>query len=386
MDYFIIAGEASGDIHGSELIEGLREADGNATFRFLGGDLMAQAAGMKPIIHYRDMAFMGFIEVARHLREILGFMKTAKRSIADKKPHALILIDYPSFNLKMAKYAQQMGIPVFYFISPKVWAWKEYRVKSIKRWVNKMYSILPFEREFYARHGYAVDYVGNPTVAEVSRAKAAFGTSEAFRARHLLPDDKPLIALVPGSRRKEINDNLPTMARVAALHPSCQAVVAGAPGIDKNLYLDVLGKRGLRVPVIFDDTFELVANATAALVTSGTATLETALLGTPQVAMYRMNGSKWVYKFYSLIIKGKYVTLPNLITDSPVIPELLLHHCSIDNVDTLLTPLLHEGSPERERMINGYEKLRDTLGDKVCAKETARRIAEELGISPKQGV
>lgn len=378
MDYFIISGEASGDIHGGELITSLRSADPDASFRFLGGDKMAAAAGHEPIIHYRDMAFMGFIEVAKHLKQILGFMRTAKQSIKARKPDALILIDYPSFNLKMAEHASKLGVPVFYFISPKVWAWKEHRVKSIKRWVDAMYCILPFETDFYSRHGYAVEYVGNPTVAEIGKARKTFASREEFCARHHLPGDRPLVALVPGSRKKEIRDNLPTMARAARLHPSCQAVVAAAPGIDDGLYREVLAKHSMRLPVLRDCTFELVAHSIAALVTSGTATLETALLGTPQVAMYRMNGSKWVYRFYSMFIKGKYVTLPNLITDSPVIPELLLHHCSVDNVDTLLTPLLTAGSAERDTMLEGYVRLRDALGNKVCTEETARAIVKRL--------
>lgn len=375
MKYFIIAGEASGDIHGSALIEALKEQDSQAQFDFLGGDLMARSAGHEPLIHYRDMAFMGFIEVIKHLGSILGFMKRAKRAMTDNRPDALILIDYPSFNLKMAKWADKQGIPVFYFISPKVWAWKEYRVKDIKRYVKRLYSILPFETEFYRKHDYVVEYVGNPTVKEISTAVANMRSSAEFCAENGLEPEKPIIAIVPGSRKKEIRDNLPTMLAAARCHNDCQAVIAGAPSIDDELYSEVIEED--KAPVLRDLTFELVHNARVALVTSGTATLETALLGTPQVACYRMNGSRRVYWFYSKLIKGKYVTLPNLIADAPLIPELLLHHCSVENVDAWLSKLLDEGA-ERQEMINGYERMAEILTDKDCASTTAKRIIEEL--------
>ncbi len=400
MKYFIIAGEASGDIHGSALIEALKEQDSQAQFDFLGGDLMARSAGHEPLIHYRDMAFMGFIEVIKHLGSILGFMKRAKRAMTDNRPDALILIDYPSFNLKMAKWADKQGIPVFYFISPKVWAWKEYRVKDIKRYVKRLYSILPFETEFYRKHDYVVEYVGNPTVKEISAALAKMRPAAEFRAANGLDPDKPIIAIVPGSRKKEIRDNLPTMLAAARRHSDCQVVIAAAPSIDDELYDEVMGEmesggsgigdRGSRIVdrypisdprsplnVLRGQTFELVRNARVALVTSGTATLETALLGTPQVACYRMNGSRRVYWFYSHLIKGNYVTLPNLIADAPLIPELLLHHCSEENVDSWLAKLLNDGS-ERQEMLEGYKRMAEILTEKDCASTTAQRIIEQL--------
>ena len=373
MKYFIIAGEASGDIHGSALIEALKEQDGQAHIDFLGGDLMARSAGHEPLIHYRDMAFMGFIEVIKHLGSILGFMKRAKQAMTDNRPDALILIDYPSFNLKMAKWADKQEIPVFYFISPKVWAWKEYRVKDIKRYVKRMYSILPFETDFYRKHDYEVEYVGNPTVKEIASAIAKMRPVVGFCAENDLDQEKPIIAIVPGSRKKEIRDNLPTMFAAARCHSDCQVVIAGAPSIDDELYSEVMGAN--KAPVLRGQTFELVHNARVALVTSGTATLETALLGTPQVACYRMNGSKRVYWFYSKLIKGKYVTLPNLIADAPLIPELLLHHCTIENVDSWLTKLLNDGSA-RQEMLNGYQRMAEILTDKDCASTTAKRIIE----------
>ena len=375
MRYFIIAGEASGDIHGSALIDALKNRDQEAHISFLGGDLMARSAGHEPLIHYRDMAFMGFIEVIKHLGSILGFMKQAKQAMTSHRPDALILIDYPSFNLKIAKWAKEKGIPVFYFISPKVWAWKEWRVKDIKRYVDRMFSILPFETEFYRKHDYEVEYVGNPTVKEISTAMLSMRNDNDFRQDNGLHPSKPIIAMLPGSRLKEIRDNLPTMIAAAKLHNSCQMVIAGAPSIDDETYS--LAIRGKKIPVLRDQTFELVRHSRVALVTSGTATLETALLGTPQVACYRMNGSKLLYTFYRKLIKGKYVTLPNLIANAPIIPELLLHNCSVENVDDHLTQLLTD-SDERMAMLDGYKEISEMLTNKDCASTTAVRIIEQL--------
>lgn len=336
---------------------------------------MARSADHAPLIHYRDMAFMGFIEVLKHLRSILGFMKQAKQAMAAQRPDALILIDYPSFNLKMAKWAKGQEIPVFYFISPKVWAWKEWRVKDIKRYVDRMFSILPFETAFYRKHDYEVEYVGNPTVKDIATALQHMRSDSDFRQENGLHPCKPIIALLPGSRMKEIRDNLPTMIAAAKLHNSCQTVIAGAPSIDDDAYY--LAIKGKKIPVLRDQTFELVRHARVALVTSGTATLETALLGTPQVACYRMNGSKLVYKFYRKLIKGKYVTLPNLIADAPIIPELLLHHCNVEGVDDHLTQLLNDSS-ERHTMIEGYRHMAEILTEKDCTTTAAKQIINYL--------
>ena len=376
MKYFLIAGEASGDIHASQLIRALKAHDDEARFEFLGGDLMADAAGVEPVIHYRDMAFMGFIEVLKHLKSIMGFMKTAKQRIAADRPDALILVDYPSFNLKMAKYAHKRGIPVMYFISPKVWAWKEYRVKSIKKYVDRMFSILPFETAFYAKHDYKVNYVGNPTVKEIEEQHSRFGSREEFGKKNLL-DERPIVALVPGSRRKEIRDNLPSMITAASRHEGYQLVIAAAPNIDESLYREVMEPLGMQVKLVHHQSFELIHHARAALVTSGTATLETAILGTPQVACYRMNGSKWLFKFYRKLIKGKYVTLPNLIVDDAIIPELLLHMCTPDMIDAHLTPLLTE-SAERQTMLEGYRRMQAILTTQDCTDNTAHLIIEAL--------
>lgn len=376
MKYFIIAGEASGDLHASHLMVSLKQEDPQAEFRFLGGDLMAEQAGVEPIIHYRDMAYMGFMDVVKHLGKILGFLGTARRAIDEWHPDAVVLVDYPSFNLKVAKFAHNLGIPVHYFISPKVWVWKEWRVKDIRRYVDKMYCILPFEPDWYKERGYEATYVGNPTVQEVAEASKDFPDFAHFIEENGLPD-RPIIALVPGSRVREIRDNLPLMMEAASSHPEFQAVIAGAPSINDDLYREVMGDKA--IPVLRDKTYPLVHHSRVALVTSGTATLETALLGAPQVACYRFNGSKWSYNFYRRLLSGKYVTLPNLITDEPVIPELLMHLCTVESIDEHLTQLLGD-TPERTAMLDSYRRLSDRLGTDVCTATAARLITN--GIVP----
>ncbi len=366
MKYFIIAGEASGDLHAADLIRSLKARDPQAQFAFLGGDLMAEAAGVAPVIHYRDMAFMGFIEIVRHAGAIRRNFKAAKQAIRDWKPDCVILIDYPSFNLRMAAFARKLGIPVHYYIPPKVWAWKEWRVKKIKKLVDKVLCIFPFEVDFYAKHGMKVDYVGNPSVLEVDRALAQAPDYEAFiKANHL--QAKPIIALLPGSRLSEIRTNLPIMAQAMRQFPQYRGVVAGAPGVDPHYY-----KQFTQLPVVFGQTYALLANARAALVTSGTATLETALAGTPQVAMFRHNGSKLFYSLMRKVLKIDYVTLPNLIAGRQIIPEMLLHLCTPDTCAEALGKLL----PEREarcRMLDDYASMRATLGTS-SAPDTAAAI------------
>lgn len=374
MNYFISAGEASGDIHAAALIRALREVDPHARFTFLGGDLMAAEAGHAPLIHYRDMAFMGFIEVARHLSKVLGNLSTARRALRSEHPDALILVDYPSFNLKLAKTAASLGIPVYYYISPKVWAWKEYRVKSIRRLVRNLFSILPFEVQFYARHDYPITYVGNPSVEEVdARLEALTSPRQTFCHDHNLPSSSRIIALVPGSRRAEIRDNLPVMVEAAQRFTEYTPVIAGAPGIEREYYDKFAGN----VPVIMGATFELVAASVAALVTSGTATLETALIGTPQVVLYRNNGSRIIYTLGRPLIRTPWVSLPNLIAGRPVVSELLFHRCTPDNVADELQAIL-PGGDRRNEMIDGYNDMRRLLGNSSAAKVTARAIFDDL--------
>ena len=382
MKYFVIAGEASGDIHAARLIAALRRCDAQPEFRFFGGDLMAETAGCAPVVHYRDMAYMGFVEVARHLREIMGFMRTARRCIDEWQPDAVILVDYPSFNLKVAKYTHNKGIKAFYFISPKVWAWKEHRVKQIKRYITELYSILPFEPRFFEeRHQYRVEYAGNPTVMEVAEARKHFASVAHFRDSIGLAGntDSPIVAVVPGSRRKEIADNLPVMIRACEAVGGVQPVIAAAPSIDASLYRRVLQENGCRTdyPLVAGRTMELVSHARVALVTSGTATLETAVIGTPQVVCYRMGGSKILYDFYKMLLKVRFVSLPNLIVDAPVVKELLMHHCSVENVAAELRALLPD-SEARRSMLQGYAEMNARLGDNDCAAVAAAGIVAHL--------
>lgn len=374
MKFFVSAGEASGDLHASQLMTAIKGLDPQAEFIFLGGDMMSAAAGgTEPIIHYRRMAFMGFAEVIRHLPTVLSNLSMARNALIESRPDALILVDYPSFNLKLAKTAHKAGIPVFYYISPKVWAWKEGRVKKFKRLVDRMLSILPFEPEWYkSRHDYDVTYVGNPSVNEVD-AKLSVKESDAdFCRRHSLDPDRPLLALVPGSRRAEVLSNLPVMVEVARRHPGLQPVIAGAPGLDDSLY-----ESWNDIPRVSGDTFGLMAHSRGALVTSGTATLEAALIGVPQVVCYRANGSRLSYGLFKRILKIKYVSLPNLIVDAPIVAEQLLHHCNPDEVDARLTPLLAD-TVEAAAQRRGYADMRSRLTDADAAASAAGIIVGDL--------
>ncbi|MCM1522641.1 MAG: lipid-A-disaccharide synthase [Muribaculaceae bacterium] len=374
MKYFFVAGEASGDIHAAQVIKELRLFDPHAEIRFLGGDEMAWAAGSEPIVHYRRMAYMGFISVVSHLPEVLDNLRKAKEVIKSWRPDRVVLVDYPGFNLKLADYAHSLGIPVDYYIAPKLWAWKEYRLKKLKRVTDRVFSILPFEPAWFAERGLKVEYVGNPSVEEVEKALEGMESAEEFR-RRLGLDSRPILALVPGSRRGEIKSNLPVMDAVARRHPDFQAVIAGAPSIEEEFY------RGFSdFPVAEATTLQLMARSKAALVTSGTASLESALAGTPQVVCYRAVGWKWAANLFTHILKIPYVSLPNLIAGpidrltrtkvnreaaktgvrGCVVPEMLVHNCTPDAVDRQLTPLLSD-TPERQAQLSGYRLIRERL-------------------------
>lgn len=368
MKIFLSAGEASGDLHAGALIGQLRKLQPDTEFAFLGGDMMAEAAGCAPIIHYKDMAFMGYTQVIKNLGKIFHNMKAAKKAIAEFRPDALVLVDYPGFNLKLAAFAHGLGIPVYYYISPKVWAWKEWRVKDIKKYCTKVLSILPFEVDFFRRHGMEVEYVGNPSVEEVDRKEAELQPLAAFVEQWRLPADRPLLALVPGSRRSEIAKNLPIMEEVACRFPQFQPVVAGAPAIERSFYRDFT-----TLPLVDDATFELVRNSSCALVTSGTATLETALLGTPQVVCYRGNGTKLTYNIMRRLLKIPFVSLPNLIADSAIVPEMLLYRCTPDTVAAELEKIL-PGTPGRDEMLRGYARMRGRLGNSNAPARAAEVI------------
>ena len=376
MKYMLVAGEASGDLHASNVIESIKKLDPDAEFRFIGGDLMSKAARKSPEIHYDKLNVMGFSEVLRKLPTLLTNLKEAKRIVKEFHPDVLILVDYPGFNLKLAEYAHKLGIRVDYFISPKIWAWKEWRVKSIKKYVDNMYSILPFEEAFYKQHGYDVKYVGNPSVQEIDYSLGHLPPKKHFMERQGFTDqEKPLIALLPGSRKGEIRNNLPIMIEAAKRFPEYQFAVAAAPAIPEKFYREVAQDPGLQV--VFNATPILLKYSAAALVTSGTATLETALIGTPQVVCYRANGIKLSYKIMEKLLKVKYVALPNLIVNNGIVPEMLVHNCTVDNVARELMPLLQH-SPKREWQINGYKNMRRRLGNSVASEYIAELIVDSL--------
>lgn len=376
MKYMIIAGEASGDMHAAGLINSIRTLDPEARFCFFGGDLMAKAARCNPVLHYEEMNVMGFSEVLRHLPDIFRHLSLARKTLREFRPDTLILVDYPGFNLRMAKYAHKLGIRTDYFISPKVWAWKEWRVRSIKKYVDAMYSILPFEEEFYRRHCYKTTYVGNPTVQEMAQVIGHIPPFRHFCERQGLEDsEKPIIALLPGSRRGEIRNNLPLMIEAARRFPEYQYVVAAAPAVGEKFYREVAQDPGLKM--VFGSSQVLAKYSKAALVTSGTATLETALMGTPQVVCYRANGSKLSYKIMEKLLKVKYVSLPNLIVGNAIVPELLVHNCTVASIARELSPLL-QNSPQREWQMNGYRLMRRKLGTAVATEYAAELIVEAL--------
>ncbi len=374
MHYFLIAGEASGDLHASQLMRELVATDPQARFTFLGGDLMAEIAEHGPLIHYRDMAYMGFSEVLRNLGKIRRNMAAARQAVVESKPDALILIDYPSFNLKVAATAAKASVPVYYYISPKIWAWKQWRVKAIRRLVCRVLCILPFEPNFYSSHGYAnATYVGNPSVEEIERALAAAPSREEFAKAHGLRANRPFIALLPGSRRGEIRCNLPVMDAVAREFPGYTIVVAGAPSVDDSVYSGLT-----KFKVVRSATHELLAHAQAALVTSGTATLEAALAGVPQVVMYRSNGSKLAYNLMKRLLKVRFVSLPNLIAGREIIPEMLLHFCTPEAVAKRLRQLTPDSSPARAAQIEGYREMRAILGPAGASARAASLIINDL--------
>ena len=370
MKYYLIVGEASGDLHASCLMHSLKEKDHEAEFRFFGGDLMA-AEGGTIVRHYRELAYMGFIPVLLHLPTILKNMKMCKRDIVEWRPDVVILVDYPGFNLKIAKFLKQKtSIPVFYYISPKIWAWKEYRIKNIKRDVDQLFSILPFEVPFFeVKHHYPIHYVGNPTADEVRRFKASYdGRFPTF--------SKPVIAILAGSRLHEIKDNLPVMLRATDhLADRFQLVVAGAPSVPHDYYLQFFGNR--KVEIVYDQTYPLLMNAHAALVTSGTATLETALFDVPQVVCYATPLPRLISVLRRILLKVKYVSLVNLIANSEVVKELVAADYSEENVRREIDAIIADG-PQRNAMKEGYAEVWRRLGKESAPDNAARQIVKLL--------
>lgn len=365
MRYYLIVGEASGDLHASHLMRSLKEIDSQAEFRFFGGDLMA-AVGGTLVKHYRELAYMGFVPVLLHLPTILRNMKMCQRDISEWQPDCVILVDYPGFNLKIAKYVKsETNIPIYYYISPKIWAWKEYRIKNIKRDVDELFSILPFEVDFFEKkHHYPIHYVGNPTADEVrefSRNEESGKRKEVTR----------VIALLAGSRKQEIKDNLPAM--IEAVKPWMQdyrVVLAGAPSIEPDYYAPYI--EGSGVDIVYNETYPLLAKAHAALVTSGTATLETALFGVPQVVCYETPLPTLIGWARRHLLKVKYISLVNLIADCEVVTELVADTFSVANIRTELDKILD--GPAREAMLAGYDEVNRRLGDQKAPVNAANKI------------
>ena len=371
MKYYLIAGEASGDLHASRLMQSLKETDNQAEFRFFGGALMSAVGGTR-VKHYRELAYMGFIPVLLHLPTILRNMKMCKEDIAMWQPDCVILVDYPGFNLNIAKFIKsRTKIPVYYYISPKIWAWKEYRIKNIRRDVDELFSILPFEVDFFEKkHHYPIHYVGNPTADEVR----AFLSTPPL-APPLQVEGKPVIALLAGSRKQEIKDNLPAM--IEAVKPfmsDYQVVLAGAPAIEADYYSQYI--QGTGVEIVYNETYPLLAKAHAALVTSGTATLETALFGVPQVVCYETPLPWLIGRLRRLVLSVRYVSLVNLIADREVVTELIADTFSVANIRSELSKILV--GPVREQMLEGYAEVRRRLGDQKAPEQTARFIVTLL--------
>ncbi len=376
MKYYLIVGEASGDLHASRLMQSLMQYDPAAEFRFLGGDLMQRVGGTR-VKHYRELAYMGFVPVLLHLPTIFKNMKMCKEDIVRWQPDVVILIDYPGFNLSIAKYVKKnTNIPVFYYISPKIWAWKEWRIKAIKRDVKEMFSILPFEIPFYEKkHHYKIHYVGNPTKEEIDNFQHVYTESkDEFCQRNNL-SSKPIIAILAGSRKQEIKDNLPSMLEAACHFEDYQMVIAAAPSIEKSYYKKYLGDSEAKMVEL--QTYELLTHSTAALVTSGTATLETALLNVPQVVCYETPVPKLIRFAFKHIIKVRFISLVNLIADKEIVQELLADRFSIYNIANELYRIL-PGQPARERMLANYQIVREHLGDAVAPDNAAKIMVEKL--------
>lgn len=374
MKYYLIVGEASGDLHASNLMRALQHEDPQAEFRFFGGDLM-KAVGGTCVKHYRELAYMGFIPVLLHLRTIFRNMDFCKKDVEAWQPDVLILVDYPGFNLKIAEYIKRhTQIPVYYYISPKIWAWKEYRIKNIKRDVDELFSILPFEVDFFKKHQYPIHYVGNPCVDAVDdfRRKGQETFSEFVTANGL--EDKPIIALLAGSRRQEIKDNLTRMIEAARSFPQYQFVVAGAPGIEPDFYKRYIDSS---TKIVFGQTYRLLQQAEAALVTSGTATLETALFRVPQVVCYYISAGKLVSFLRRHILKVKYISLVNLIADREVVRELVADGMTVSNIKKELAKIISGGNG-RSRMLSEYDRLIGILGEPGASERAAAQITALL--------
>lgn len=375
MKYYIIVGEASGDLHASHLMTELLKADTSAEFRFFGGDKMEKVGGTL-VQHYRDLAFMGFIPVLLNLRTIFANLKFCKQDILDWNPDVVILVDYPGFNLKIAKFIKEnSSIPVFYYISPKIWAWKEYRIKNIKRDVDQLFSILPFEVDFYKKHNFPIHYVGNPTVDEIYDFKKGYKESFVDFTNRLNLSSAPIICILCGSRKQEIKDNLPQMLQAASHYSNYQIVVAGAPGIEPEYYNQFIS--GYDVHLVFGETYPILSHSYTALVTSGTATLETALFEVPQVVCYSTPIPKVIAFLRKRILKVKYISLVNLIVDRLIIQELVADTMNAKCLNAELKKLMTDAH-YRSEMVDHYREMERILGAPGAPLHAANQMIEIL--------
>jgi lipid-A-disaccharide synthase len=371
MKYFIIAGEQSGDLHGSNLVKGIILADNEADICCWGGDMM-ESAGAKLLVHYRNTAFMGFVTVLKNLGTISKNFSICKKQIADFSPDVVILIDYPGFNLRIAEFAKKSGFLTFYYISPKFWAWNEGRVKKIKKYVDRMFIIFPFEVDFYKKHNIQVEYFGNPLADEIEKKLQSVPPRNEI-TKYLNIEDKPVIALLAGSRKHEIEMVLPEMVKVVGNFPEYQFVLAGVKNIPDEVYNKIIGNRPVKL--IKERTFEILYSASAALVTSGTATLETALAGIPQVVCYK--GDFFSMLIAWVVIRVKYISLVNLIMNSLSVTELIQYDLNEKNISAELKKIL-PGGEERERMLSDYRRLKGILGSSGASSRIAKEMVEEL--------
>lgn len=376
MRYYIIAGEASGDLHGSNLMKELKVADKEADFRFFGGDKM-QAVGGERVKHYREMAFMGFVNVILNIRTIKRNMEFCKKDLLSYKPDVLILIDYPGFNLRIAEFAKQHNIKVYYYISPKLWAWKEYRVKKVRAFVDEMFTIFPFETAFYKKHGIDVNYVGNPLFDSITEFEKTAKSAAEFKAKNNL-DERPIIALLAGSRVQEIKGTLPVMKKAVEGRNDYQVLLAGVSSVDKDLYAGIL--QGSNIKVLYDSTYDLLNNAHTALVASGTAALETALFQVPQTVLYKIEGGILLHYIMVAVLKIDWVSLPNIILGKMAVKELLQKDMTVKKVTEELDLLLGDEN-YRNRILSDYREMQQLMGEPGCSKRAAEKMVELLSLS-----
>lgn len=372
MKYYLIAGEASGDLHGSNLIRNLKIQDPNAEFRFFGGGLMAEQAGVQPVLHYNKMAFMGFVKVLMNLRAINRNMQLCKTDILSYNPDVVIFIDFAGFNLRIAEFAKSIGLKTIFYISPKIWAWKQNRIKKIKKHIDKMLTILPFETEFYKQFDYEVEYVGNPILDAISNFNNGYNKSEKDFCRDNGLSDKPLIGLLAGSRKQEVQFMLPVMVEVSKHFPDYQFVISGAPGLTQEFYDEIIGKDS-GLPIVFGQTYPLLKFCKAALVTSGTATLETALFNVPQVVCYKIIAPDFMYKMGRKLLKVKWISLVNLIAGKEAVREMVQMDCDVKPLTAELAKVI-ENKEYRQKMLDGYAYLQKRMGEAGASERAAQAV------------